>query len=440
MDVRAYFDSLIQSHKRGAPWGVCSVCSANPYVIRAAMEEAFAHDEPALIEATANQVNQDGGYTGMKPADFRDFVYSIADSCSFPQDRVILGGDHLGPHPWRNLPAERAMRMARQLVESYALAGFEKIHLDTSMHLGGDDPCIPLGDEVIARRGAQLCATAEQASMKNGQTQHGRIVYVIGSEVPSPGGPMTPEAVAHPTSPEAFLSSYSTYGSVFADLHLEDAFARIVAFVVQPGVEFIGNRVFDYDPTNAMSLCAALKTLERPIVFEGHSTDYQTQRALSQLVRDGVGILKVGPALTFALREGILAMEAMEGELLDGPPNPKKSGFSCALERAMLRDNQHWHAYYKGDERTKYLQRRYSYYDRSRYYLNDDDVKASIDALLQNLAHTGIPEEMLSQYLPFSYRQLRDGQVNGTPQMILLGHIRHTLREYHGAAKSCVLK
>ena len=72
---------------------------------------------PLLIEATCNQVNQDGGYTGMTPADFRRFVEGIAARTGFPADRLMLGGDHLGPNPWKSLPADQAMGQVTGSIE-----------------------------------------------------------------------------------------------------------------------------------------------------------------------------------------------------------------------------------------------------------------------------------------------------------------------------------
>src|SRR5580658_6653441 len=108
--------------------GITSVCSAHPLVIRAAAEQAVGERGLLLIEATRNQVNQDGGYTGMRPADFRAFLRKIAARASFPEDRLLLGGDHLGPHPWRKLPAEQAMVKAEVMIAEYAKVGFGKIH------------------------------------------------------------------------------------------------------------------------------------------------------------------------------------------------------------------------------------------------------------------------------------------------------------------------
>ena len=430
MDVKTYFEALIQSHRTSTPWGIHAVCCTHPYVLEATMEEANAHGSPVLIESTANQVNQDGGYTGMTPRDFRDFVYAVAKACTFDRDRILLGGDHLGPHPWRKLPAEVAMEKAAVMVKDYVEAGFTKIHLDTSMHLGDDDLSIPLSDQLIAQRSAILCHVAETASL--GKTP---LIYIVGSEVPPPGGPETDEDEIHPTSPQAFLSAYEAYQQVFTEAGLEDALSRVLAFVVQPGVEFGGDHVFDYNSDNARDLCTALRGLDRRMVFEGHSTDYQTPEALAALIRDGIGILKVGPGLTFALREGLYALEAMEKELiLDG----QKSDFAKVLEQEMLENDQYWRPFYRGNDHSLYLQRRYSYYDRSRYYLGQPKVKAAMDLLLQNLKTSGISEDMLSQYLPLVYYKVRAGEIDKTPEAILKGHVRHVLASYQNAAKPAV--
>ncbi|MBN1218350.1 MAG: class II D-tagatose-bisphosphate aldolase, non-catalytic subunit, partial [Anaerolineae bacterium] len=107
---------LVAVHKQGRPVGLYSLCSAHPFVLEACVQQAIQDDSPLLIESTSNQVNQFGGYTGMTPADFCDFVAGIAHKFNFPPERLILGGDHLGPNPWQDEPAERAMDKARRLM------------------------------------------------------------------------------------------------------------------------------------------------------------------------------------------------------------------------------------------------------------------------------------------------------------------------------------
>jgi len=98
--------------------GIYSICSAHPWVLEAAMRQALEDETPLLIESTSNQVDQYGGYTGMKPADFVDFVRSIAERVGFSHEHLILGGDHLGPNAWRHLPVDEAMQRADALIDN----------------------------------------------------------------------------------------------------------------------------------------------------------------------------------------------------------------------------------------------------------------------------------------------------------------------------------
>ena len=152
---------------RSGTAGITSVCSAHPFVIEAALEQG---QRPAirsvLIEATSNQVDQFGGYTGMRPADFRKLVERIAHRVGFPVDRIVLGGDHLGPNRWRSLPAETAMSHADELVRSYVLAGYTKLHLDCSYPCADDIG--PLTDEVVAARAARMLRSPKQRRRGSG--------------------------------------------------------------------------------------------------------------------------------------------------------------------------------------------------------------------------------------------------------------------------------
>ena len=129
---------MIYKRNMGIHCGIPSYCTANGLVIEACLQQGKRFGDDILIEGTANQVNQFGGYTGMTPADFRDFVYELADKVGFPRERVVLGGDHLGPLTWCKEPESSAMQKAEDLVRAFVLAGYKKIHLDTSMRLGDD--------------------------------------------------------------------------------------------------------------------------------------------------------------------------------------------------------------------------------------------------------------------------------------------------------------
>jgi D-tagatose-1,6-bisphosphate aldolase subunit GatZ/KbaZ len=398
------------------------VCSAHPWVLEAAMEQALGDGSHLLIEATSNQVNHQGGYTGMQPEDFRRLVLEIAREKKFDVSRLILGGDHLGPNPWQSQAAADAMREAERMVEGYARAGFTKIHLDASMACG--DERGPLDDETIARRAAQLCAVAERYAGDE------KPVYIIGTEVPVPGGATESLSHLHPTTREAAAKTLDVHRRVFAEAGLSAAWPRVIALVVQPGVEFNHLSVVDYEPARATHLAELLRE-QTALVYEAHSTDYQRPEAYRNLVRDGFAILKVGPALTFAMREALEALEQIEAELA---PHEKRSRLMDVLEKTMLDDPRHWKQHYHGSEREQRLLRRYSYSDRVRYYWTNAQVKDAVERLMENLRGVEIPETMLSAYLPEEYKAVRAGRLKADAKAIVIHRIRAAIAPY---AEAC---
>lgn len=424
---------LIKNRQKGKKEGIYSICSANEYVIRAAMIRARAADSPLLIEATANQVNQFGGYTGMKPREFKDFVYGLSIKTNFPPNKIILGGDHLGPLTWKNETESEAMEKAEQLISQYVAAGFSKIHIDTSMPLGSDDKSIPLKASVIAKRGARLAKVAEAAyqNIKINDADALHPVYIVGSEVPVPGGIREDEAL-QVTDPDDFIESVTLFREAFMEEGIADAFEHIVAAVVQPGVEFGNDSIHDYNREAARALCRALEKYP-DLVFEGHSTDYQKRAALKQMVEDGISILKVGPALTFALREGLFMLSLIEKELFHAAPE-KQSYFIEILEAVMLEKPESWKPYYHGDEEDVRRSRKYGLSDRSRYYLAHPRVKAAITVLMENLLKVKIPLSLISQYLPAQYESIREGLMQNSADALLLDRIGCLLDDYIYAA------
>jgi D-tagatose-1,6-bisphosphate aldolase subunit GatZ/KbaZ len=366
------------------------------------MEAGLERDIPVLIEATANQCNQFGGYSGMLPSDFARYIGAIAEKTGFDPSRVILGGEHLGPLVWKDEPEEQAMGKAEELVRLFVEAGFGKIHLDTSMRLADDDPAKPLSDDTIAGRAARLAAVCERAAEKAGR----EIEYVVGSEVPIPGGTQTAEDDALAvTAPGDFEKTWAAFTKAFNEESLGDALSRVVGVVVQPGVEFGDDTVHLYDRAAAADLIRERgKPAYDSLVFEGHSTDYQPRAKLRELVEDGVAILKVGPALTFYFREAVFALSRIEEEL----SLPSPSRFRDVLDEAMIGHPGDWDKYYAGTEEERRLKRKYSFSDRSRYYFANEKVRTALETLFANIDAADIPASLLSQYLPSAYDRLRN--------------------------------
>lgn len=414
-------DTIITSNRQNAVGGIYSVCSAHPLVLEAAFIQAKKDGSPLLVEATCNQVNQDGGYTGKTPQDFRDDVLEIARQQGFPEQRLILGGDHLGPSPWQHLSSDEAMTKAEVMVAAYAAAGFEKLHLDASMPCA-DDPR-RLDDRTVAERAARLCRAAEAAA---GDPEALR--YIIGTEVPTPGGANEHIDSLEVTTNSDLKQTIETHLECFASNGLHDAWQRVVAVVVQPGVEFGHTEVIDFVPEKAHGLSQSI--LEYPgIVFEAHSTDYQTPIAYQQLVAGHFAILKVGPALTFAMREALFALEHIAREA----PATSEVPLRQTLERVMLEQPKYWQAYYEGDEDQQHFARQYSLSDRIRYYWSSPEVFGQLDALLTNLRESPAPATLLSQYLPLQYAAIRNGNLSSDPRAIVHHYIGETLKSYSRA-------
>lgn len=423
---------LIKKRSHGISAGIVSFCTAHPLVLEACMEQALQFDGDLLIEATANQVNQFGGYTGMRPADFRDLVFSIADTVDFPKNRILLGGDHLGPTVWKGLPESDAMANAIELVRSFISAGYQKIHLDTSMRLADDPLDTPLSDETIACRGALLFQACETA-FEDLRKQHPDIcppAYVIGSEVPIPGGTQgTAEDLLTITHPEALLHTVEAYQHAFTQLGYSHHFNRIIGIVVQPGVEFGDDTIHRYDRNAARSLTNTAAKLPG-IVLEGHSTDYQPASLLREMVEDGIAILKVGPALTFSLREGLFALSYIERELV---PEFQQAHLIETLDQLMKNDPSNWANHYFGTEQQLQIKRRYSYSDRCRYYFSHPRFQHATENLFQNLDRVSIPMGLLHQYLPAQYYKVRDGRLPLNPRALAKDCVAELISDYQYA-------
>jgi D-tagatose 6-phosphate 4-epimerase len=413
--------NLLESRRAGEIVGIPSICSAHPRVVEATLRRCKITGAPALIEATCNQVNHEGGYTGMTPLDFAAQVKAIAENVGFDSRNLVLGGDHLGPNPWRALPAEAAMARSEAMVAAFVAAGFAKIHLDPSMGCAGEPEA--LDDELTARRAVRLARVAEATAASKGlAAPH----YIIGTEVPPPGGARHALDFIEPTSPERARETLAIFRQAFAEAGLDRAFARVAALVVQPGVEFGHESVIEYDAERAGSLSHALDGDD--LVFEAHSTDYQPAARLAELVRDRFCILKVGPALTFAMREALYGLDLIASELVpDYPPR----ALAIAMENLMLEEPKWWAAFYPGDPAQQRVLRHYSYSDRIRYYWPQPQAEAAVRRLIEALRGIEIPAPLLQQFLP--QRNFEDRAAGRTAEDLISAAVDVVLNQYASA-------
>jgi D-tagatose-1,6-bisphosphate aldolase subunit GatZ/KbaZ len=227
------------------------------------------------------------------------------------------------------------------------------------------------------------------------------------------------------TTPESVEATIAAHRRAFTEAGLAAVWPRIIALVVQPGVDFDNDSVVDYRPGRARQLSEFIAR-DPQFVFEAHSTDYQTPENLQALVRDHFAILKVGPAATFALRETLWALDAIEREL---PGVACRADLRAVVLRTMRADPQHWRGHYR-DSANESLDLAYSLSDRIRYYWPHPDVQRACTALLGNLRNRPLPLTLLSQYLPRQYAAIRAGQLDVSVDALLGDGIASALHPY----------
>ena len=413
MTALGEFAALMKRNRAGQGGVAMSVCSAHPLVLRAMFRTARRHGTLALVESTSNQVDQYGGYTGMMPVDFVALVQRLAEEEQFPQEQILLGGDHLGTNTWRAKPAGEAMSEACGLVNAYVKAGYRKIHLDASFVCADDKA--RLDDAIVAERCARMAEVCESA------WEGAPPIYVVGTEVPTPGGTREHEEM-HVTSVEDVERTLTTFRSVFRKHHLERAWERVVGLVVQPGVEFGDGSIHDFRPVPELAEAILGHT---GMVYEAHSTDYQSPTGLRGLVEHHFMILKVGPWLTYALREGLFLLELMERELKPFIP----SRFRDTLTQVMKEDPKYWDRYYTGEPDAVEFKIAFSYSDRARYYLGRKEVVEALDRLFRNLPGP-MPETLISQYMPAQYFGVRSGRIQSTARELVVDRICDVMEHY----------
>ena len=356
--------------------GITSICSAHPFVIEATpaagggrrRHGADRGDLQPGQPARRLYRHDAGGLPRLRLA--------MAEAAGLPKERILLGGDHLGPNPWKSRPADAAMQESERMVAAYVEAGFTKIHLDTSMACSGDP--VPLPEATIAARAARLAAVAERAAAsarRRSSLRHrhrgadpGRRARDASRRWRSPGRrprSRRPNRIATPLPRPASARPWP-----------RDRSGRAAG----RGVRQRQRRPLcaaKRRPTSAPHWARFPASSSRP-------TPPTTRRAecLAALVEDGFAILKVGPWLTFAMREALYGLDAIAplSAPADALARSAQWNRSCSAEPA------DWQPYYGGSaDGAACLQRHFSYSDRIRYYWPHPQARAAVDLLLLGL-------------------------------------------------------
>ena len=180
-----------------------------------------------------------------------------------------------------------------------------------------------------------------------------------------------------------------------------------------------------YKPELAQAIVKFIEST--PYIYEAHSTDYQTRESYRNLVKDHFAILKVGPALTFALREALFALAKIENELIS-PEN--RSYLLDVIEHVMQDEPKYWKKYYSPQHSKAMVDLHFSLSDRIRYYWPHERIQSAVKKLTKNLENVEIPLGLLSQYLPEQFPQVLSGDIKPYPNTLILNKIQQVLDDY----------
>ena len=279
--------------KTGIPRTIFAACPNSPTVIRASLRAAKRNNAPIYFAATLNQIDCDGGYTGMTQEDFVRTVRFETERVNFNGD-VIIAIDHGGPWLKDKQRVEKwsvkdAMDGVKKSFEAAVLAGYDLIHVDPTVDIN-----VPKGQiidiHVVAARTVELISHVEKFRKEHGIAP---ISYEVGTEEVHGG-------LADETTFDTFISDLKN-GLMVAGL--ADVWP---CFIVGKVGTDLDTTIFDGE------VARRLTSKVRPLgsYIKGHYTDDVANPEEYPLC--GMGAANVGPEFTMSEYRALCELEELE--------------------------------------------------------------------------------------------------------------------------------
>jgi D-tagatose-1,6-bisphosphate aldolase subunit GatZ/KbaZ len=424
MDMRTtWLIDILEANRRGERKGIYAVESQNPTVQEVYLRQALADGSPALFEVSAEILDPHGQSGKILPEDFIGKVKQIAVKIGFPLDRLFFGVNGLSPSLWHGESVESALKKTRAFISDIVSLGFNKLGIHAGIHLKGDPADQLLPREVIIAREAALYQAAELAAA--GLPDEEKPLYVIDVH---PGQGMI-EGKKDMVRKEDVENTVDRFALTAAAAGLPEIKERLLAARVFLGPGYDSEKVIPFDSSLLKKLSGCVYGY-KPVIFEALQTDFQPQMVLDQLVDNHFALLSVGPELTYTMREALFSLAIMENETMIGKPGVYLSNFIIELDRAMQSAPQHWQKYYTGNGFEQLVARKYSLYDRSRFYWEDKEVRKTKKRLFDNLMEYPVPLTVLRQFMPYQYERVAAGELENKPDALVMDAVRRALCRY----------
>ncbi len=383
-----------------------AACPNSEAVIKASLRSAKRNRAPIKFAATLNQVDTDGGYTGMNQFQFVETIKMEAESIGF-DGPIIIAVDHGGP--WlkdiqasENWPLQKAMDWVKRSLEAAIESGYDLLHVDPTVDRTlSEGSVIPIN--LVVERTVELIVHAEAFRRKKGLPP---ISYEVGTEEVHGG-------LADLNVFDQFLGGLKTG---LLENNLKDVWPILV--VGKVGTDL---HTSFFDPEVAGELVR--RAAKFGSFIKGHYTDYVENP--HDYALSGIGGANVGPEFTEEEYLALTDLEAMEKKLLQERCIARLSDMKKTLEQAVYESNR-WKKWLQSDEKNvsffELEPSRRAWLTRTgcRYVWTHPSVLSSRWLLYQNLERNGyLPEEMVLSRIEHSMNRYFQafGLVDLTPRL-----------------------
>jgi tagatose-1,6-bisphosphate aldolase non-catalytic subunit AgaZ/GatZ len=360
---------------------IFAACPNSRAVITAALQSAKRANAPIKFATTLNQVDRDGGYTGLTPGEFVKTIRQEARSINL-QSPVIIAIDHGGPwlkdrHRLDGLDFKETNDEVKRSFEAAMDAGYDLIHVDPTIDITlGKNEVIPI--ELVVRRTVELISHCEKYRNKE---KIAKIAYEVGTEEVH-GGLVNMEV-------------FRTFFRLLKDGLEKEGLKEIwPCFVVgKVGTDL---HTTEFDSEVAGTIVAIADSYGS--VIKGHYSDNVLNP--EAYPESGMGGANVGPKFTEREYEGLMELCELEEELYNLGKVPRHSGLKDALWRAVIESGR-WKKWLAAGEDAEDFyaitpsRQEWLIKTGCRYIWEDPEVVAKRWYLYSNLGNNGICAEKI---------------------------------------------
>lgn len=365
--------------RRATLLGICPVSRST---IRASIECAKLLNFPLIFVATLNQVDIDGGYTGLTQKDFVNLVKQECEALEF-SGPTIIALDHGGPwlkdkHVIEKLGWEETVEWVKKSIEGCIKAGYDLLHIDTTVDIRLKDKG-GISIDAIAARTAELMEYSEEVRKENDVP---RLSYEVGTE----------EVHGGITSPRLFREFIIKLREELKKRNLENVWPCFI--VGDIGTYLAPVNMFNSEKARTLVEIAKAYGL----YVKGHYTDYVSNP--EGYPKAGMGGANIGPELAHAEYIALEELVQLEGILHDHGHISMPSRIVEKLNEAVIKSGR-WRKWLTEEEALLEFsqlpaeRRRWLLGTGARYVLSSPELIEARLRLQENLKKHGLDVEVV---------------------------------------------